>query len=325
MTAVDNTRTVLYHFLRTLSVKVSRSTVHRLLDTPVGNSMRGISDALDALHVKNGVYQLPPTAEYFSQLDAPFITMRQVDRNPFCVVTKNADSIVEFHDSGGKKHAMPIDIFLKHWAGNTLFAEVTPETPVEPFCLWKDMLFYGGKYKVVIALLLLVALGLSGAFRQNASPAVIAYLCTLAFGILVSAAILYKELFNEQFMERFCHIGKVVDCNEVIHSKGASIAGVGLGELSLFCFGVLFLYGVVCLNSFYTLSVIVGIAALCFTVYSVIYQGFIIRKGYMLCMLVNITVWSIAAELCLSLIHISEPTRLLSISYAVFCLKKKKK
>src|SRR5674536_353302 len=29
--------------------------------------------------------------------------------------------------------------------------------------------------------------------------------------------------------------------------------------------------------------------------------------------------------LTLSLIHISEPTRLLSISYAVFCLKKKKK
>ena len=29
-------------------------------------------------------------------------------------------------------------------------------------------------------------------------------------------------------------------------------------------------------------------------------------------------------DLDLSLIHISEPTRLLSISYAVFCLKKKK-
>eukprot|EP00658_Telonema_sp_P-2_P019538 TRINITY_DN17714_c0_g1_i1.p1 TRINITY_DN17714_c0_g1~~TRINITY_DN17714_c0_g1_i1.p1 ORF type:complete len:240 (-),score=74.19 TRINITY_DN17714_c0_g1_i1:59-778(-) len=32
-----------------------------------------------------------------------------------------------------------------------------------------------------------------------------------------------------------------------------------------------------------------------------------------------------AMEFLLSLIHISEPTRLLSISYAVFCLKKKKK
>src|SRR5678815_2206574 len=30
-------------------------------------------------------------------------------------------------------------------------------------------------------------------------------------------------------------------------------------------------------------------------------------------------------DVFLSLIHISEPTRLLSISYAVFCLKKKKK
>src|SRR5678815_5794996 len=32
----------------------------------------------------------------------------------------------------------------------------------------------------------------------------------------------------------------------------------------------------------------------------------------------------VLGEIDLSLIHISEPTRLLSISYAVFCLKKKK-
>src|SRR5678816_1875763 len=34
---------------------------------------------------------------------------------------------------------------------------------------------------------------------------------------------------------------------------------------------------------------------------------------------------NLGTSLHLSLIHISEPTRLLSISYAVFCLKKKKK
>eukprot|EP00658_Telonema_sp_P-2_P009301 TRINITY_DN13489_c0_g1_i1.p1 TRINITY_DN13489_c0_g1~~TRINITY_DN13489_c0_g1_i1.p1 ORF type:complete len:120 (+),score=22.18 TRINITY_DN13489_c0_g1_i1:177-536(+) len=34
---------------------------------------------------------------------------------------------------------------------------------------------------------------------------------------------------------------------------------------------------------------------------------------------------TVVTALELSLIHISEPTRLLSISYAVFCLKKKKK
>mgnify|MGYP007068836891 CR=1 FL=1 len=35
--------------------------------------------------------------------------------------------------------------------------------------------------------------------------------------------------------------------------------------------------------------------------------------------------YRVGAPLLLSLIHISEPTRLLSISYAVFCLKKKTK
>ena len=34
---------------------------------------------------------------------------------------------------------------------------------------------------------------------------------------------------------------------------------------------------------------------------------------------------ALRSNMDLSLIHISEPTRLLSISYAVFCLKKKKK
>lgn len=95
MTEVYNISIILYSYLQALSVKVSRSTVHRLLDTPFGDSMRGISDALDMLHVKNEVYQLP-SHEYFSQLEAPFITMLEVDKNPFCVVTKKDDSIVEY-------------------------------------------------------------------------------------------------------------------------------------------------------------------------------------------------------------------------------------
>lgn len=73
MAEVDNIAVVLYHYLRVLSVKVSRSTVHRLLDTPLGGSIRSISDALDMLHVKNEVYQLP-SSDYFLQLESPFIT-----------------------------------------------------------------------------------------------------------------------------------------------------------------------------------------------------------------------------------------------------------
>ena len=58
MLGVDNaTSEVVHHFLRSLTVKVSRTTVCRLLDSPLGNTMQGISDALNALHVNNVVYQ----------------------------------------------------------------------------------------------------------------------------------------------------------------------------------------------------------------------------------------------------------------------------
>lgn len=296
MAEVDNTAIVLYCYLRALSVKVSRSTVRRLLDTPLGDSMRGISDALDMLLVKNEVYQLP-SSDYFLQLESPFITMLKVDRNPFCVVTKKGDSIVEFIGGDGQKRSMTMDKFLQQWTGTVLFGEPTEKTLNEHYYIMKNIIFYLLRYKFVIAILFILILGMQAAFSQNQPSAFIAYLCTLSFGILVSIAILYKEWVNEQFMEAFCHIGKAVNCNEVLHSKGANIAGVGLGELSLLYFSVLFWFSLTRWNDFYGISVFCCVIATAFTLYSIIYQVFILHKGCMLCMLVNLAVWGNATTL----------------------------
>lgn len=299
MTAVDNTDIVLYHYLRALSVKVSRSTVRRLLETPVGNSMRGISDALDALHIKNEVYQLPPSPDYLFQLDAPFITMMQVDKNPFCTVTKRDDFIVEYINSEGKKHNTQVDNFLKKWTGTVLYGETTEETPSDSLYIWKNISHQLWRCKSVVAILLILILGFFTILQNEYASALIIYLATLSIGIAISIAIIYKEQFNGDFLERFCHIGKAVDCNKVLHSKGATIAGIGLGELSLFYFLVLFLFCIICPAGFYPLSAICSTLALCFTAYSIIYQSFIIKKGCLLCMFVNLTIWSIATELYL--------------------------
>ena len=296
MAEVDNIAVVLYHYLRLLSVKVSRSTVHRLLDTPLGDSIRGISDALDMLHVKNEVYQLP-SSDYFSQLESPFITMLKVDKNPFCIVAKKSDSIVEFIDGDGQKHSMVVDKFLQRWTGTVLFGEPTEKTSNEHCHVMKNIIFYLLRYKFAIAVLFLLILGMQTAFSQNQSPAFVLYLCTLSFGILASIAIFYKERVNEQFMESFCHIGKVVNCNEVLHSKGANIAGVGLGELSLLYFVVLFLFSLTRWNDFYGISAICCVVATAFTLYSIICQAFILHRGCMLCMLVNLAVWGNAVAL----------------------------
>lgn len=116
MLGVDNaTSEVVHHFLRSLTVKVSRTTVCRLLDSPLGNTMQGISDALNALHVNNVVYQLQP--KYLEKLHGPFITQLETSHSTFCLVEKiEPDRLII---TTAEVSHMPISrkLFAHQWTG----------------------------------------------------------------------------------------------------------------------------------------------------------------------------------------------------------------
>ncbi|WP_291530694.1 vitamin K epoxide reductase family protein [Bacteroides sp. UBA939] len=288
MAEVDNARIILYRYLQALSVKVSRSTVHRLLDTPLGDSMRGISDALDSLHINNAVYQLPK--EYLDKLESPCIAITNDNDSSFCLVEKIEKAHVTITIPHGQHLRVSRQQFLQKWTGGILWGEVTEATIQEKNCWLKDTSAWVLQHKLPLAGILAVLLILFGT-SNHYSAGMILYLFTLCAGVFVSSAILYKETINSRFLHRFCHIGKVIDCNEVLHSKGSQIIGVGLGELALIYFCTLVLFALVRPHDFFYISVICSIVALAFTIYSVIYQVFIIRKGCALCMLINLIIW----------------------------------
>ena len=68
MADIDYTMSILHRYLKELSIKVSYGRIRKLLATPMGCSVRGISDALDSLHITHEVYQLPAT--YLSKIEA---------------------------------------------------------------------------------------------------------------------------------------------------------------------------------------------------------------------------------------------------------------
>lgn len=142
MTAVNNNSIILYRYLRALSVKISRSTVHRLLDSPAENSLRGISDALDALYIKHELHHFPPLYDYLLLLKPPFITMLEIDEEFLCVVTKKDDFIVEYRNAKGKKYYIRASQFLNKWTGTVLFGETTQSTPSDYFYMWKNLSYY---------------------------------------------------------------------------------------------------------------------------------------------------------------------------------------
>ena len=287
MLEVDNAGKVLYHYLHALHVKVSKTTVYRLLDTPLGNSMRGISDALDSLHINNAAYQLPK--EFLDELEAPCIVIMNDNDSPFCLIEKIEETHITLSHS--QRLRVSKQQFLQKWTGSVLVGEVTESTIQEKNCKLKNITMWIQRHQLLLAGIIAILLILYST-KRNYSTGISPYLLTLCIGVLVSSAILYKETVNSRFLHRFCHIGKMIDCNEVLHSKGSHIIGMGLGELSLLYFSVLLLFALICPYEFYGISVTCNIIAIGFTFYSVIYQLFIIRKGCMLCMLINLTVWS---------------------------------
>ena len=234
------TSEVVHHFLRSLTVKVSRTTICRLLDNPLGNTMQGISDALDALHVKNVVYQLQP--QYLEKLHGPFITQLETSHSTFCLVEKIEQDRLIITTSEVSHMPISRKLFIHQWTGVVLLGETTRETICESHCLIKNINYMCRQHRILIAGIISVLLVFSSIWSRNYPPGLPLYLSALTCGILISTIILYKEMVDHHFLHRFCHIGKVIDCNEVLKSKGASIAGIGIGELSWMYFTTMFFF-----------------------------------------------------------------------------------
>ena len=319
MLEVDNTSGILYHYLRALHVKVSKMTVRRLLDNPLGNSMRSISDALDSLHINNAVYQLP--TEYFDKLESPFIAVTNDNDSPFCLVEEIEEAYITITISHHQHMRVSKQQFLQKWTGGVLVSEVTERTIQEKNCWLKDTAMWIQRHQLLLAGITAILLILYSTSR-NYSVGISLYLLTLCTGILVSSAILYKETVNSRFLHRFCHIGKTIDCNEVLHSKGSHIIGIGLGELSLLYFNVLLLFALTRPHDFYNISVICNIIAIGGTIYSIFYQLFIIHKGCMLCMIINLIVWSNCITLYLLRTHYNKviSVQALLLIIAISCI-----
>ena len=296
MLGVDNaTSEVVHHFLRSLTVKVSRTTVCRLLDSPLGNTMQGISDALNALHVNNVVYQLQP--KYLEKLHGPFITQLETSHSTFCLVEKiEPDRLII---TTAEVSHMPISrkLFAHQWTGTVLFGETTSKTVCESHCLLSNIHYMCRQHRILIAGIISVLLVFSSIWSRNYPTGLPLYLSALVCGILISTIILYREMVDNHFLHRFCHIGKVIDCNEVLKSKGANIAGIGIGELSWMYFTTMFFFTAVCPKEFHLLAALSVFIAIAFTLYSVIYQIFFIRKACLFCMLTTFSVWLTAVAL----------------------------
>ena len=291
MPGIDHTTYILYRYLKELSVKISYGSIRQSLDTPMGNTLRGISDALDEFHIVHEVYQLP--AEYLKELECPFISV--IQNGHFCIVKNMNEKEVMLISDKGKKSIVSLEFFLTIWKGTVLIIDPLQTVQQEPYYRVKQIVSYLYIYRYLIILALA---GMIYLFVNHAHIGETLFNLMTWVGLTVAIGIIYKESYDKDFLQRFCKIGTVVDCNGILHSKAANIGrAVSLGEMALLYFSTLFLYTAIHEADCLMVWVLSTAIALITTLWSVVYQVIIAKKLCMLCTLLDMVIWAQAAIL----------------------------
>lgn len=300
----DKTLRILYAYLDMLMVRYSRYQVKRLLDSPLGDSMRGMSDVLDALHIGNNVYRLPK--EYIQQLKAPFIVTIYSSSSPFWLIEEIDENHVVITDNERRHLSVPYQEFIERWDGTILIAESFDDVVFNNKMILSDFVDTLLFYLPFLPLLLLAFLP----FITNEVVSSVYWLHTLLIlsGLFLSIGIVYEEYYNSYSLNKICKIGKIIDCRSVLRSKGSNLFGLKMSDFSIVFFASIYLYTIFFGLESLNISFILMLSAIPFVIYSIFFQTFILRKFCLFCLSID---FIIAIDVLL-LLKEEEPSSILS-------------
>ena len=267
---LHNTIFVLTRYLKVMSVRISRRRVRQLLDNPMGDSMRGVSDALDEINIKHNTY-LVPTA-LLDTIPTPFIIM--LSEGSFHIIRNNND-MEKINFSKKEYHILVIESSQR-----ILYKE--PNYYINSWIGWIE------ENSLIIFTLLL---GLFFIVFKSDSKISFFLNVTIYIGCILSCILMYKELFDKRYLSSYCKIGNFVDCNSVLDSKASRIGNVTLGEIAFVYYLTLLLcvlFGLPCSKSIWTYG---ALFAFLFSVWSIMFQFFFVHKICLFCFLLDCVIW----------------------------------
>nr|WP_295926674.1 vitamin K epoxide reductase family protein [uncultured Dyadobacter sp.] len=273
-------------FLKALHVKVSEGTVEdRILSHPDYPSLLAVSDCLHRWKVENVAVRVDP-----SQLDDISLPFMAHAHSDFMVVIGISGEQVILSDENGKEQAIDKKVFLQLWDGVVLIAE--PEADAGEKNYAKEQRKQNGR--LIPALVFLVALsgiialsaGLPGAGARSEVGYGILVLAKLA-GIVITGALLWYEIdkYNPA-IQKLCMggSGKKTDCNAILNSDHSKLfAWLSWGEVGWIYFTGSLLY-LLCFPQYIPYVAWLNLLALPFIVFSISYQGLVVKQWCVLCL-----------------------------------------
>ncbi|MFT4153343.1 vitamin K epoxide reductase family protein, partial [Parafilimonas sp.] len=285
--------TVTIQLLSQLQVKVTAATVNEtILNHPDYPSLLSISDALNTWHVENAAVSIEN--DKLGGLPLPFIAF--IKSNPaFVLITAVKDGKVFYLTGTNKTTAKELPQFTKEFGGVALLAQAGENAGEKNYRQSKKAQFkkQAGALFCFVAVVALLFVSVFLFINNNLQHYLLfPFLSILNFAGLITSVILlwYETDKTNPALQKIC-TGPKTNCNAVLHSRAAKIAGLSWSELGFIYFAGLYL--LLLLTGFTNNPALLpfielfNLAAIVYVPFSLFYQWKVVRQWCPLCLTVQ--------------------------------------
>lgn len=290
----ENPVEITMQLLKQLQVKVTNTTINEtILNHPDYPSILSISDALNTWRVENAAIRIEN--DKLHELPLPCIAFTR-NNAAFILITSIKDDKVFYLTETNKTAAKEFQQFTKAFGGVVLLAQAGENAGEKNYTQKKkeQLKKQAGALSCFLAIVVLLFASMLLFINNNPQHYLLFPLLSILnfAGLLTSIILLWYEADKTNpALQKICTGGRKTNCNAVLNSKAAKIAGLSWSELGFFYFAGLFL---LCLitsfaNNITLLSFIklFNFAAIVYVPFSLFYQWKIVKQWCPLCLTVQ--------------------------------------
>jgi uncharacterized membrane protein len=257
-------------------------------------SLLAFSDVLNNFRVPNSAYQL--SFDQLEKLPLPFVC--HLANKNYAVVTEFDDKHVKLSHNDWNNKVLKIDEFKKNYGGSVLVAEKEAASGEADFGLKrrKEVL---NNWLIPISWIrltidLVATLLLNSSFFSHLNLQIGSLTIFKTIGLITSILLLLQSIdTNNPLISKFCGGDGNQDCNAILSSKSAKIAGITWSEIGFSYFAgtwLVLLFYSSHLALLQTLAIL-NLGGIIYSFYSIYYQWQIARQWCRFCCIVQAIFW----------------------------------
>ncbi len=292
----DSTSYLLYELLKQNLITIDKKELEFQYEShPSYPSLHSITGVLTHFGIENLAIEVPTNGETLAELPKTFIAHIKDEKGEHFVLVKQKNEKVELiFDKKVRKNLFK-EAFIQYWTGIIVAVEKSETIEETKEKSVSGKLFY---YLGALIGLFVFFLGDIGWFKT-------AHFLISIVGVVISILIVKHELgLQSAIVDKFCSgNNEKTSCDDVLQSKGATLVGkLKFSDVGLIYFSSLVVFWL--LFTFITdaaanVVVFLALAALPFTLYSLYYQYFVVKKWCPLCLSILAVLWLQAASVFL--------------------------